>query len=126
MAESKICPNCGAQNPASNRFCEDCGYDMNKAPASGSVPVSAAFCPNGHIVNETGLALGFCDVCGEKLVSQMPDIQPVETYFDSEMVRPLPPTHEDPIVISPYPPSKDPLPDIPDIMRPLTNSDMKR
>ena len=160
MAESKICPNCGAKNPSSNRFCEDCGYDMNKAPASSSAPVSDLLCPNGHTVSETGLSMGFCDVCGEKLVSEMPVIKPVEHHcglpveppptpthgkkcsvcgtINSEsgvfceecgqalVEAPLPPTPEDPIVISSSHPSKAPLPDIPDIMRPMTNNDMKR
>lgn len=162
MAGSRVCPNCGAKNPSTNRFCEDCGYDMNKASASSSVPASALFCPNGHTVSEAGLSMGFCDECGEKLVSEMPVVKPAEPVFKPEPVTPLPPTpthgkkcpkcgtinpesgvfceecghalveaplpptREEPIVISPSCPSKEPLPDIPDIMRPMTNNDMKR
>ena len=158
MAGSKICPNCGAKNPSSNRFCEDCGCDMNKVPASSSAPASALFCPNGHSVSETGLRFGFCDVCGEKLVSEMPAVKPADVHMDPEPIptpthgikcpkcgainpeggafceecghalteAPLPPVSETPIVISPSHPSRSPLPDIPDIMRPMTNNDMKR
>ena len=74
MAGSRICPNCGAKNPATNRFCEDCGYDMNKASAA-SKPSAALFCPNGHDVGDT--SLGFCDVCGEKLISERPVVKPM-------------------------------------------------
>ncbi len=160
MAGSKICPNCGAKNPSSNRFCEDCGYDMNKAPASSSAAASALFCPNGHAVSDTGLSMGFCDVCGEKLVTEMPAVKPIEIHLEPEPLpptpthgikcpecgtinpdggafceecghhlveeAPLPPMPEAHIVISPSHPSKDPMPDIPDIMRPMTNNDMKR
>ena len=163
MPGSKNCPNCGFSNPSSNRFCEDCGYDLNKAPVSGSAPAVALFCPNGHTVSKAGLGMGFCDVCGEKLVSEMPVVvKPLGSLFDPPPVEPLPPTpthgkkcpacgtinpegnmfceecgealveaplpptHGESIVISPSHPSREPLPDIPDIMRPMTNNDMKR
>ena len=162
MSGSIICPNCGAKNPSSNRFCEDCGYDLNKAPASGSASPSALFCPNGHSVSETGLSMGFCDVCGEKLVSEMSAAKSIEPLFDPEPVEPQPPTpasgkkcpvcgavnpetgmfceecgqslaeapvppvHGEPVVVSPSHHAKEPLPDIPDIMRTMTNEDMKR
>ena len=162
MAGSRMCPNCGAKNPYSNRFCEDCGYDMNKDPASRSTPATTLFCPNGHSVSETGLSMGFCDVCGEKLVSEMPVVIIAEPQVDREPAKPLPPTptrgkkcpvcgminpesgvfceecghalveealpptHEESFVISPSNTSRDSLPDIPDIMRPMTNNDMKR
>ena len=160
MAESRICPNCGAKNPATNRFCEDCGYDMNKASAA-SKPSAALFCPNGHDAGDT--SLGFCDVCGEKLISERPVVKPLEPVFEPkpvEPVVPLTPTHvkkcpscgainpedgvfceecgkalakapiptvdPEPIVVSHVRPSEKSIPDIPDIMRPMTNNDMKR
>ena len=162
MAGLKTCPNCGVKNQASNRFCEDCGYDMNKAPVSSFASVSALFCPNGHSVSETGFSMGFCDICGEKLLSEKPEEKPAGLHTDPEPVMPLSPTlilgkegsacgtinpesgvfceecgqalvetpspttFEDPIEISPSRPDRDTLPDIPDIMRPMTNNDMKR
>ena len=154
----KNCPNCGARNPSTNRFCEDCGYDMNKASASSSAPASALFCPNGHTVSEYGLSMGFCDVCAEKLVTEKPVIKPVEPEQVKPLIptptqgkkcprcgtinpksnvyceecsqalveAPLPSTPEKLTVMPPSHPSRDPLPDIPDIMRPMTNDDMKR
>lgn len=158
MAGSKICLNCGAENPSSNRFCEDCGYDMNKTPAAPAAPVAALFCPNGHSIGKTGLSMGFCDVCGEKLVSEMPVVELEEPRLDPESINPLLPTSTHGKKCSscgminpesgvfceecghalgeePLPPileetptysSKGTLPDIPDIMRPMTNDDMKR
>lgn len=136
---------------------------MNKAPVSSSGSASALFCPSGHSVSETGRNMGFCDVCGEKLVSEMSAAKPEEPHFDPEpLVKPFPPTTtqgkkcpvcgtinpesgvfceecgralveepipftpEEPIVVAPSCQSKAPLPDIPNIMRPLTNNDMKR
>lgn len=159
MAGMKVCPNCGAKNPSSNRFCEDCGYDLNKAAASvpvASPPKSALYCPNGHTVGDT--SLGFCDVCGEKLTSVMPTSKPSEPI--DIPVPPVLPVHESlgkkcpscgavnpedglfceecgasltaghtegiipPTIIDRTPVRE--LPDIPDIMRTLTNDDMKR
>ena len=76
MASTKVCPNCGAKNPSANRFCEDCGYDLNKAIPS-TAPKVALFCPNGHTVSDT--SLGFCDVCGEKLTSEKPEPPTMKT-----------------------------------------------
>jgi len=43
MAESKTCAKCGAKNPLSNNFCEQCGAKMTPAPEKGAkAPVSAA------------------------------------------------------------------------------------
>lgn len=167
MAGTKVCPNCGAKNPSSNRFCEDCGYDMNKASASSptpSGPKAPLYCPNGHTVGDT--SLGFCDVCGEKLTSVMPTPRAAESAPISNPVidtpkPPVPPVHEShgkkcpscgamnpedgvfceecgaslaastkPIPDEPKPiihhaPVRE-LPEIPDIMRTLTNNDMKR
>ena len=159
MAGTKICPNCGAKNPTSNRFCEDCGYDMNKATSSFATGVPL-YCPNGHTVSDT--SLGFCDVCGEKLTSVKPISEASGTTSISDLVA------DDVSVVSPAVAShgkKCPscgamnpedgmfceecgaalavipdlatesivrhttireLPDIPDIMRTLTNNDMKR
>src|SRR6056297_1233618 len=30
MADSVKCPKCGADNPASNKFCDTCGYKLAK------------------------------------------------------------------------------------------------
>ena len=44
MAETKICPNCSAKNPAANNFCEQCGSKLSGAPqaekASKPAPVA--------------------------------------------------------------------------------------
>lgn len=166
MASTKICPNCGAKNPSANRFCEDCGCDMNKV-ASSPAPKVTLFCPLGHTVSNP--ELGFCGVCGEKLTPEMPvppaeDTAPVSNPFIELPV--VPPTPLDPPAGKKCPscgamnpednifcqecaanltaaptatstpgPSLKPsfrpapthdLPDIPDIMRTLTNNDMKR
>ena len=34
------CPNCGAENPDGNRFCESCGAEINAAQNSGNVGAS--------------------------------------------------------------------------------------
>lgn len=77
MAVMKRCPNCGHDNPPSNRFCEDCGCNMDKVPGSSSAvntPKISLRCPNGHATSDT--SLGFCDVCGEKLIpSMIPDFK---------------------------------------------------
>ncbi|MDO4621242.1 MAG: zinc ribbon domain-containing protein, partial [Lachnospiraceae bacterium] len=69
MAAIRICSNCGAKNSTENRFCEDCGYDMNMAPAFEK-PAEELFCPNGHKVSDS--SFGFCTECGEKLVREKP------------------------------------------------------
>ena len=138
MAESIkiICPNCGAKNTPDNSYCEDCGYNMKNA----SEHAAALFCPNGHSVSESGLRKGFCDVCGEKLVTEKPGkkcsvcgaINPESCEYCENCGHPLdeecetPPDPEERIVMPPSHTPKDPLPDIPDIMRTLTNDDMKR
>ena len=153
MADIRICPNCGARNPSSNRFCEDCGYDMNKAPAA-SVPAAPLFCPNGHMVSDA--SLGFCDVCGEKLTTVMPSIaspttprfaasgkvcpscgalNPEDGVFCVEcgsslsiapapIPTPVPEPMPAPMIRSA--PVRRELPDIPDIMHTMTNNDMKK
>lgn len=65
MPKTRKCPECGAENPSLNLFCESCGCEMDAAsvpPVSGG----GLRCPNGHSVSD--VSLGFCDVCGEKLV----------------------------------------------------------
>lgn len=160
MAGTKICPNCGAKNPSSNRFCEDCGFDMNKVTPP-SRPEATLYCPNGHTVSDP--SLGFCDVCGEKLTSVMPiykapDAIPTSNPDADTPVPPVLPVVERhgkkcpscgalnpedgkfceecgaalsvipepvPETIVRHTPIRE-LPDIPDIMRTLTNNDMKR
>lgn len=160
MAGTKICPNCGAKNPSANRFCEDCGYDMNKATSSLTTKATL-YCPNGHTISDP--SLGFCDVCGEKLTSVMPISKSADVISASASVADAPISPVTPIVephgkkcpscgamnpedgmfceecgaalaIIPEPitesivrhtPIRE-LPDIPDIMRTLTNNDMKR
>ena len=153
MADIRICPNCGARNPSSNRFCEDCGYDMNKSPVS-SVPTAPLFCPNGHMVSNA--SLGFCDVCGEKLTTVMPSfsahgkicpscgaLTPEDGIFCVECgtslniapavpiptpVAPIPTPMPEPMpapIIHSAPVRRE-LPDIPDIMHTMTNNDMKK
>lgn len=175
MVGMKVCPNCGAKNPSSNRFCEDCGYDMNKAPVSTpvtSTPTVPLYCPNGHTVGDT--SLGFCDVCGEKLTSEIPSpkvtaapdtgspasditpsselhiektcgkkcpscgaVNPDDGLFCEECgaalsAGPVEPVHklvDEPMERKPViheSPAKREIPDIPSIMRTLTNDDMKK
>ena len=170
MAATKVCPNCGAKNPKANRFCEDCGYDMNKVSIP-SATIDRLFCPNGHTVSDT--SLGFCDICGEKLTSEKPVIKapeptppsvpdaptpqppviveneshgkkcpacgaenPEDGVFCEECgkaltaapVLPEPSPMSEPVPAPEIPshPTPKELPEIPSIMRMLTNNDMKR
>src|SRR5688500_4051709 len=69
------CPNCGAQNDANNRFCDQCGTRLDAvappaAPVAGGagpdVPATAAAtCPNCGSTVLPGEA--FCDNCGADL-----------------------------------------------------------
>lgn len=156
MASTKVCSNCGAKNQSSNRFCEDCGYDMNKTTSS-PVPTTVLYCPVGHTVSDP--SLGFCDVCGEKLVSEKPLIEhepvksippvfessgkkcpscgamnPADGLFCEECAAELDASYETDVApvapVAPEPvihhaPARE-IPDIPDIMRTLTNNDMKK
>lgn len=55
-----LCPNCGAQNPAGQKFCSNCGKSL--------APAKMVKCPNcGAEMPET---MKFCGNCGKLLVQQ--------------------------------------------------------
>ena len=59
-ANENVCPHCGAQNPAGQKFCGECGKTM----------VVGVVCPNCGKVNGTGQK--FCGDCGTKLSKVCP------------------------------------------------------
>ena len=75
MAKTKICPNCGKENPVANLFCEDCGVNIDSIPPN-PVPggESGYRCPNGHIVSDP--TFEFCNICGERMPRYSPTPTP--------------------------------------------------
>ena len=82
--ELLVCPHCGARNPASNKFCGDCGKNMEvtttvKCPNCGAdVPEENKFCGScgtkmqvenvcPNCGNKNPLSNKFCNNCGQKL-----------------------------------------------------------
>lgn len=59
-ANETTCPHCGAKNPASQKFCGECGQSI----------VVGVVCPSCGKVNATGQK--FCGDCGAKLSKQCP------------------------------------------------------
>ena len=64
------CPNCGAENDAANRFCDQCGARLDQgtvaaAPAAAVVAASASTCPVCSAPVLPGQA--FCEECGTAL-----------------------------------------------------------
>jgi len=52
-----VCPNCGAKNPATTKFCGNCGTSL--------APVAKIVCPNCKAENPANLK--FCGNCGKPL-----------------------------------------------------------
>jgi hypothetical protein len=73
MSDSIFCTQCGSRNPASARFCDQCGAQLVKpgatpAPAAQPLPVLAVgsyTCPQCGVPALPGEA--FCDNCGAPL-----------------------------------------------------------
>ncbi len=69
--ESRSCPACRTPNPAVARFCQHCGADLSRPPASLPSPTASAsaggrkICPGCHAFNPA--AAGFCAECGVTL-----------------------------------------------------------
>jgi len=100
----KACPKCGHLNPDYSRFCEECGSTI-AAPVSESesVPVPVpVFEPESVPV-------------------------PVPVFEPESVPVPVPVFEPTPAPVSEAPrPRVREVPDIPSIMRPMTNDDMKR
>jgi len=64
----KICPECEAENPASEEICMQCSFPLETIAASGTANTADLRCGNcGQSVTE---AMKFCDGCGINLGEQ--------------------------------------------------------
>lgn len=69
------CPQCGKDNPADNKFCDNCGLDLSTAPATPAQPAPAppkptagtaqVNCPSCQHPNPADST--FCEQCGASL-----------------------------------------------------------
>jgi serine/threonine protein phosphatase PrpC len=68
-----LCPTCNLEQPAGNRFCEDCGARMDGQAPAAPVPVitEPAVCPQCGAVNNA--ADGYCARCGFERKSLVED-----------------------------------------------------
>jgi hypothetical protein len=80
-----FCPQCGVDNPAAARFCDQCGAQLIAVPAapaaiSAPAPISASVAATGATISagpsvcpQCGTAVipgeAFCDTCGASLLS---------------------------------------------------------
>jgi len=60
-AQGNVCPHCGHSNPASSKFCEECGSPMTQTEAPRS-----HFCTQCGHQNPAGAK--FCEECGAPIV----------------------------------------------------------
>lgn len=80
-----VCPGCGAEIPASSRFCPACGYKTEEtvppqAPKEGEPGV--VHCPScGALLTQDAL---FCGSCGHKLVRPEPQGQDAQEPQDAD------------------------------------------
>ncbi|WP_129632113.1 FHA domain-containing protein [Candidatus Oscillochloris fontis] len=78
-----FCPQCGVDNPAAARFCDQCGAELIAVPLGGAQPVSAPATPQAVVgptiiagpstCPQCGTAVipgeAFCDACGASLLA---------------------------------------------------------
>ena len=65
-AAGQVCPQCGAQNAAGVRFCNNCGAQLVANPAPIPVQsVATTTCPQCGAQNPAGVR--FCNQCGSQL-----------------------------------------------------------
>ncbi len=89
------CPNCGASNLESARFCSTCGTTLSSTcPSCGEpLPAGSRFCPNcGARVDPTSLVTGrerklvsvlFCDVTGSTALGEQLDPERMREILDA-------------------------------------------
>ncbi|MDY6146952.1 MAG: SPFH domain-containing protein [Peptoniphilaceae bacterium] len=65
--EHKNCPVCGKPMPKEQRFCGNCGFDMEKTAASREEYVTCSHC--GATCTKS---MKFCPECGKSLMSECP------------------------------------------------------
>lgn len=58
------CPGCGAEQPAGNKFCEDCGGSLIDGGAAAAAENRAPPCPGCGAASAAIDANGFCTRCG--------------------------------------------------------------
>jgi hypothetical protein len=132
-----FCPQCGVDNPASARFCDQCGAQLIPVPAQGTAPVAvpapaaapAAWPgPPAQVISagpttcpQCGTAVipgeAFCDTCGAALISpQTPVAAPAAPTLPYGGVPPQPsypapvPVASPPAAIPPAPVVTPPAP----------------
>lgn len=78
-----FCPQCGVDNPAAARYCDQCGAMLipvaGSAPAAPAAPIASgqATCPQCGTPAILGEA--FCDTCGAPLAAPARPVAPVPT-----------------------------------------------
>lgn len=120
-----FCPQCGVDNPASARFCDQCGAQLIPVPAQGAAPAAApAAVPSApagptisagpNVCPQCGTAVipgeAFCDSCGAALISpQAPVGAPAAPTLPYAGVPPQP-SYPAPVpVVSPPAPQPAPV-----------------
>lgn len=118
------CEKCGSSNEEGNLFCVNCGTARGAEPAPENARTVALWrC--GKCGSENSDEDGFCVNCGTARGAEAaPEAVPAVEATDSGLEKTIITKPED-VVIPERKPSA-PLPEIPDIMKPLTNSDMRR
>lgn len=119
-----FCPQCGVDNPASARFCDQCGAQLIPVPAQGAAPVAApvaapaapaaptisagpSVCPQCGTAVIPGEA--FCDSCGAALISpQAPVAVPAAPTLPYAGVPPQP-TYPAPVPVASPPAQAAPV-----------------
>jgi hypothetical protein len=64
------CPKCGKDNPSDNRFCDNCGADLQVLGGGSAMPAMATMggsneCPACRHINPSGST--FCENCGSTI-----------------------------------------------------------
>lgn len=67
LEQHKICPSCGAKNEQKGRFCDQCGAKLDQVNV----------CPKCGVENNQDAR--FCDVCGTPLNSEILAVSPTST-----------------------------------------------